>query len=175
MQSSQAVGRLLGVALWVGALWVGALCGCTAADTPPAEAGLTLRFAALAAGGCDLHPNGKGELPPGIVRLAAQLKSGDDVSPTLRIDAAKISAGKWEIGPLQSLRTMDVVIYGCDAAAKVIYEGRTNNATVPDRAAAPVPMFLIPVGKMACTDLTRPRKCVFTQNTDSIGVLKIAL
>ncbi|GEM_PF-2775272 len=126
--------------------------GSCADNTPaPAQGGLTLKFAALSAGGCNAHPNGTGQLPDGIVRLAARVKIGTATSERLTLDATKLDAGKWEIGPLPSNQTADVYVYGCDAAGKIVYQGRSNGIAIPDQAAAPVSMFMIPVGKLACT------------------------
>jgi hypothetical protein len=126
------------------------------ADEPSTSApGLQLHFAALAAGGCEAHPNGSGKLPAEIATLSAVIEIGNSVTDPQRISAAKVESGRWVIGPLPAAKDpteqADVIVYGCDSANKVIYQGRSNGTLIPDQSDANVKMFLVPVGKLACT------------------------
>lgn len=134
----------------LGAFTTLALSGC--ADQAPATSpGLSLQFASLSAGGCEEHPNGTGNIPADVTTLAAVIEIGNTVSDPQRIAVSGLDSGRWVIGPLPVSESADVVVYGCDATGSVIYEGRSNHSPIPDQAEATVRMFLVPVGKFACT------------------------
>lgn len=128
-----------------------AVCGCTTAPDAPADRGLTLTFAALEAGGCEAHPSGSGKIPDGVATLAAIIEIGDAVSETVRASVASIASGRWVVGPLPMAGNADVRVYGCDTDGKVVYHGRSNGTSIPDQTESSVRMFLVPVGKLACT------------------------
>ena len=122
------------------------------ADEPaPQQPTFELHFASLEAGGCEPSPNGTGKVPADVTTLSAVIEIGNSVSDPQRIAASKLESGRWVIGPLPIADSADVVMYGCDAAGKVVYQGRSNNTPIPDQAESIVRMFLVPVGKLACT------------------------
>ena len=129
---------------------------CSDQAEPAAEQGGTsLWFAPLTGTGCTATTNGKKQIPPEVDNLVAvwtaTLADGGKKTGTARTPSAKIGQGSWEIKGIPAAPELDLDVYACSKDKKLVFAGRNTGLKVTEGPSRPVPLFLAPTDKLACT------------------------